>query len=331
MLLATFLVAVLINGRQSGRRSPASPASPTGRPGTTVEETREYAVVSPRPGGLAAHDPTPVLTAEPLSVNGNGTASAGITVGGRIRGAGGTSLPGATITLVEPGGRQLGRVTTKDDGSYALGVPGAGSYVLIVAADGHQPQAATVTVGAEPIRYDLVLSGTSGLAGVVRSAATGASIDAATVVVTDLRGEVVGSARTDHDGRFAIKDLVAGTVTLVAGADGHRPSAAPVQVSDQGTTRCDVELQAAWRLRGTVRAGAENRTLGDARVALVNAAGNTVAVTTTGPDGEYAFTDLDTGEYTVIASAYQPATTTMTIDGADQAVIDLRLGHPDDN
>jgi hypothetical protein len=104
----------------------------------------------------------------------------------------------------------------------------------------------------------------------------------------------------------------------------------PVEVSSQGTTQCDLELRTGGRLKGTVRAGAENMPLGDARVTLFNAVGNTVAVTTTGPDGEYTFTDLDRGEYTVTASAYQPATTTMTIDGADQPSIDLRLGHPDE-
>jgi protocatechuate 3,4-dioxygenase beta subunit len=295
LLLAALVVAVLITGKK-GRRRPSAP--PATRP-----ESAPAQVQAPRTR---------------------------LAVEGRIRGAGGAPLRGATITLVELGGRQLGRATTGDDGSYALGVPTAGSYVLIVAADGHQPQAATVTVGDEPLFYELALSGTSGLAGVVRSAATGAALAAATVVVTDLRGEIVGTAETDQSGGFAIDDLVAGTVTLVADADGHRPSAVRVEVSGPGTTRCDLELLAGGRLKGTVRAGAENTPLGDARVALVNAAGDTVAVTTTGPDGEYTFTGLDHGEYTVTASAYQPATTTMTIDGADQAMIDLRLGHPGD-
>jgi hypothetical protein len=301
ILLAALLVAVLINGnrRKAQARSP---------------QTREHPAHA---NGRTAQAPAPA-------------PSVGTAVGGLIRGGGGATLPGAIVTVVELGGRQLGRVTTKDDGSYEVGVPAAGSYVLIVAADGHQPQAATVTIGDEPLFYELALSGTSGLAGVVRSAATGAPIAAARVVVTDLRGEVVASAETDQNGRFSIQDLVSGTVTVVASADGHRPSAVPVEVSGQGTTQCDVELRAGGRVKGTVRAGTEKLPLGDARVALVNAAGDTVAVTTTGSDGEYAFADLVEGEYTVTASAYQPATTTMTLDGADQAMIDLTLGHPDE-
>jgi EmrB/QacA subfamily drug resistance transporter len=321
LLLAAVVVAVLINGNQGKRRSATVVEEPAQ---VRSSQPREHATVGahagPRANGRTLREPE--LTAPP--------SSAGIAVEGRIRGAGGAALSGATITLVELGGRQLGRVTTKDDGSYALSVPDAGSYVLIVAADGHQPQAATVMVGDEPLFYELALSGTSGLAGVVRSAATGASIAAATVVVTDLRGDVVASTETDGNGRFSVQDLVAGTLTLVASASGHRPSAVPVQVSGQGTTQCDVELRAGGRVKGTVRAGAGNLPLGDARVALINAAGATVATTTTSPAGEYTFTDLDQGEYTVTASAYRPATSMMTIDGTDQALIDLRLDHPDE-
>jgi EmrB/QacA subfamily drug resistance transporter len=307
ILLAALLVAVLINGK--GNRRQAQARSP---------QTREHPAHA---NGRTAQASAPVPSV--------GTSIGGL-IRGLIRGGGGAPLPGAIVTVVELGGRQLGRVITKDDGSYEVGVPGADSYVLIVAADGHQPQAATVTVGDDPLFYELALSGTSGLAGVVRSAATGAPLAAARILVTDLRGEVVASAETDRNGRFSIQDLVSGTVTVVASADGHRPSAVPVEVSGQGTTQCDVELRAGGRVKGTVRAGTENRPLGDARVALVNAAGDTVAVTTTGSDGEYAFADLVEGEYTVTASAYPPATTTMTLDGADQAMIDLTLGHPDE-
>ncbi|MGH3373756.1 MAG: MFS transporter [Actinoallomurus sp.] len=308
ILLAALLVAILINGK--GHRRAAS------------AERQEAHVRQPQRREHPAHANGRTAPAPRRSV---GTA-----IGGRVHGGGGVPLPGAIVTVVEVGGRQLGRVTTKDDGSYEVGVPAADSYVLIVAADGHQPQAATVMVGDKPLFYELALSGTSGLAGVVRSAATGAPIAAARVVVTDLRGEVVASAATDQTGRFSIQGLVSGTVTVVARADGHRPGAVPVEVSGQDTTQCDVELRAGGRVKGTVRAGAENLPLGDARVALIDAAGNRVAVTATGSDGEYTFTDLAEGEYTVTASAYQPATTTMTLDGADPAMIDLRLGHPDE-
>lgn len=94
---------------------------------------------------------------------------------GHVRGTENVPVPQAAVTLISLGARQLGRSVAGADGAYAVDAPGAGSYVLIAAADGFQPQASTVVVGGEPVAYDILLSGTSGLSGVVRTAAWGAA------------------------------------------------------------------------------------------------------------------------------------------------------------
>jgi uncharacterized surface anchored protein len=261
---------------------------------------------------------------------GGGFDGPGTRIGGHVRGAEGGSVAGAALTLIDLGGRQVDRASTQHDGSYALTAPGPGSYMLIAAADGHQPQAATAVVGDEPLRYDLTLSGTAGLAGVVRSAATGAPIPGAMVVVTDVRGEVVVSAETGEDGTFSFGDLVSGTFVIAVSSSRHRPSALPVEVAGQTTTRCEVELQAGARVRGTVRAASDNLPLADARVTLVDAAGNVVATATTGSDGEYAFEDLDPGAYTVIASGYPPVATALVVGESGENGFGLMLGYPDE-
>ncbi|MFD5544683.1 carboxypeptidase-like regulatory domain-containing protein, partial [Streptomyces sp. NPDC127079] len=106
----------------------------------------------------------------------------------------------------------------------------------------------------------------------------------------------------------------------------HRPLALPVEVSGTGPTRIEVELRPGARVCGTVR-GAVGP-LGDARVTLVDAAGNVVATTTTGDDGAYAFSDLDTGPYTVIATGYPPQATTVRVGGRDFQDHDIELAHP---
>jgi len=94
-------------------------------------------------------------------------ALGGPSIGGQVRGSDGAGVGGATLTLLSLTGRQLGRSVAQADGRYSLPTAGAGSYVLIAAADGHQPQASTVVVGdgAEPVPYDVLLAGTSGLEG----------------------------------------------------------------------------------------------------------------------------------------------------------------------
>ena len=249
---------------------------------------------------------------------------------GHVRTGDGAPVADAALTLIDLGGRQVDRATTGADGRYSLTAPTTGPYMLITAANGHEPQAATVAVGGTPLSHDVTLSGTCGIAGVVRDAATSARIAGAVVVVTDAQGEVIASADTGEDGEFAFDDLVAGTFVVAVTADGHRPYALSVEVTGQGTTRCELALHAGVRVRGTVRGGSAGLLLADARVTLVDAAGNVVATATTGPDGTYSFEDLDPGPYTVIASGYPPVAAALTVGETGPEAFGLTLSHPDD-
>ncbi|MFC0601824.1 MSCRAMM family protein [Streptomyces palmae] len=252
-------------------------------------------------------------------------------VHGFVRHVEGRPVPRATVTLISLDGRQLDRSVTHTDGSYALDAPGPGSYVLITAADGHQPQASTVVVGEEPLGYDISLDGSGGLAGVVRAEAGGRPVDEALVVVTDAHGEVLATGTTGEQGEFAFDELVEGSFTVAVTAAGFQPAALLVEAGGQGVTRAEIALRSGARVQGTVRAGApdgERGPLADARVTLVDAAGKVVAVATTGEDGGYTFTDLDSGDYTVIASGYPPVAGALTITGSGVDGHDVELAHP---
>ncbi|MEV7690170.1 MFS transporter [Streptomyces bungoensis] len=253
-------------------------------------------------------------------------AAGGTPVHGFVRGAEGVPVPRAAVTLISLSGRQLGRSVAQADGSYGLGAPGTGSYVLIASADGYQPQASTVVVGEEPLAYDILLSGTSGLTGVVRATGGALPVKDAMVIVTDVRGDLLATASTGEQGEFSFTDLVPGAVTVAVNASGFRPRALPVEVATTGITRIEVDLDAGARLQGVVRA--PHGPLADARVTLVDQAGNVVGTATTGSDGAYAFTDLDGGEYTVIATGYPPAATALTVSGTGVDGHDIELAHP---
>ncbi|MEU3792070.1 MFS transporter [Streptomyces fructofermentans] len=290
-----------------------------GLPGASVADSGRAAGTqgSPRPAAVA--------TATALDGPG-GAGPGGIAVHGFVRGVENAPVPRAAVTLISLGGRQLGRSVAQADGAYALDAPGTGSYVLIASADGFQPQASTIVVHDGPVAYDVLLSGTSGLSGVVRAAADGGPVKDAMVVVTDVRGDVLATGSTGEQGEFAVAELVPGTVTVAVNAAGHRPVALPVDVGGTGVTRVEVELSAGARLQGVVRA--PGGPLADARVTLVDAAGNVVGSARTGTDGAYAFTDLDGGEYTVIATGYPPVATALTVTGGGADGHDIELAHP---
>ncbi|MER6033250.1 MULTISPECIES: MFS transporter [unclassified Streptomyces] len=279
--------------------------------------------------GTGSEGAAPAAAAQPVTAVATVAepgAGGGTPVHGFVRGAESAPVPQAAVTLISLSGRQLGRSVAQADGSYAVDAPGTGSYVLIASADGFQPQASTIVVGEEPLSYDILLSGTSGLTGVVRSAGNALPVKDAMVIVTDVRGDLLATAASGEQGEFAFTDLVPGAVTVAVNASGFRPRALPVEVATAGITRIEVDLDAGARLQGVVRA--PHGPLADARVTLVDQAGNVVGTATTGTDGAYAFTDLDGGDYTVIATGYPPVATALSVHGTGVDDHDIELAHP---
>lgn len=147
-------------------------------------------------------------------------------------------------------------------------------------------------------------------------------------MVTDVRGEAVATGATDAEGGFSFSGVVAGTYTLTVSGAAYRPAAVPIEVLGTGQTRQDVVLPPGARVRGTVRVR-DGVPLADARVTLLDAAGNVVGMVTTGEDGEYAFTDLTGGRYTVVATGYPPVANSLNLDGQGDEPYDVWLGHPE--
>ncbi|MFD4275190.1 DHA2 family efflux MFS transporter permease subunit [Streptomyces cyaneofuscatus] len=317
--LVAFIVTLFIK-EVALKTSAANDAPETSETLETPETLETSVVEAPVPATVGA-----VTSYE--NENENETVQ-GTPVRGVVRGAEGAPVARAALTLISLGGRQLGRSVARGDGGYTLDAPGSGSYVLIASADGFQPQASTVVVGEEPLAFDILLSGTSGLAGTVRAAESGTPVDGAMVIVTDVRGDVLATGTTGQAGEFTFGELVPGSVTVAVNAAGFRPLALPVEVGGQGVTRVEAALRAGALVRGVVRAGSARGPLADARVTLIDAAGNVVATATTGEDGAYAFTDLDAGEYSVIATGYPPVAGALTVTGTGVDGHDIELAHP---
>ncbi|MGW1813172.1 MFS transporter [Streptomyces sp. NPDC002125] len=296
-------------------------------PETSAATEAVEATTGTAPAAGATAGTTAVDTLERTAVTKEPTIQ-GTPVRGVVRGAEGAPVARAAVTLISLGGRQLGRSVAQADGGYVLDAPGSGSYVLIASADGYQPQASTVVVGEEPLAYDILLAGTSGLSGTVRNAEAGTPVQGAMVVVTDVRGDVLATGVSSDAGEFTFGELIPGSVTVAVTAAGFRPLALPVEVGGQGVTRVDVALRSGALVRGVVRAGSGRAPLNDARVTLIDAAGNVVATSTTGEDGAYAFTDLDAGEYSVIATGYPPVAGALTVTGGGVDGHDIELAHP---
>ncbi|MDF6019899.1 MFS transporter [Streptomyces sp. JH34] len=317
-VLTLFIKEVALKTRAGNDDTPAGVSAAT----ESVEATTGTALIAEGTAGV-----TSVATSDETAATGL-PAVQGTPVRGVVRGAEGAPVARAAVTLISLGGRQLGRSVAQADGGYVLDAPGSGSYVLIASADGFQPQASTVVVGDEPLAFDILLAGTSGLSGTVRTDEGNAPVQGAVVVVTDVRGDVLATGVSGETGEFTFGELIPGSVTVAVTAAGYRPLALPVEVGGQGVTRVDVALRSGALVQGVVRAGSGRAPLNDARVTLIDAAGNVVATSTTGEDGAYAFTDLDAGEYSVIATGYPPVAGSLTVSGGGVDGHDIELAHP---
>jgi len=310
----------------ASEETPAVPAEATTAQAPAAVQTPSWAVSSDTEPAVDGTQRLAAVATLARPEEASGAGSGGIPVRGFVRGNESAPVPQAAVTLISLAGRQLGRSVTQADGSYALDAPSVGSYVLIASADGFQPQASTVVVNGEPVAYDILLSGTSGLSGVVRAAENTLPVKDAMVIVTDVRGDLLATGSTGEQGEFSFAELVPGAVTVAVNAAGFRPRALPVEVGGAGVTRIEVDLDSGAQLQGVVRA--PHGPLADARVTLVDAAGNVVGTSTTGADGAYAFTDLNSGEYTVIATGYPPVATALTVNGGGVDGHDIELAHP---
>jgi EmrB/QacA subfamily drug resistance transporter len=347
MLAAAVVSFTLINFRVGGSTpgahheagsvtpasNPASAAATASAEPTSIVLPMHDAIPAMEPQPQPATPETPVFAfghspighqgPMPTAYNGDG-----VLIHGRVRDRDGANMPMTVITAVSPQGQQVGRARSDAEGGYQLGVPHAGTYVLIVAADGREPEASTITARERNVRHDILLAERGRLAVTVR-ATDGTRIGGATLMLTNPAGDLLTSRRTGEDGTHTFRDLPIGTLTLAVNALGHRPGAQSIAVDGHGTTRADVELHPAVRLVGTVRAWSTDSPLADARVMLMDGAGNVVATADSDPEGSFAFADLDAGEYTLIASGYPPVASAVRVDGRIDSRHDVQLGFPE--
>ncbi|HEV7976751.1 MFS transporter [Amycolatopsis sp.] len=270
---------------------------------------------------MAGALPTPILNSVADVETGHGQP-----VNGHVRRLDGTSVAGAALTLIDQRGRQVARGVGNTDGSYEIGTPGDGTYVLIVSANGHQPQASSVVIGGRPAKVDITLTGSGGLTGTVWTAGRHTPLANATVTLTDARGEVNGAFITQADGAYAFHGVGAGQYTLVVSGQLYRPIAVTLTVPDSGVLSHDVELTGSVLLAGTARTE-EDKIVPDARITVLDAEGNVSAVARTDAEGRYMVSDLPEGSYTVVASGYPPATSQVSLLGGTEANHDVRLGY----
>ncbi|MGH3427436.1 MAG: MSCRAMM family protein, partial [Mycobacteriales bacterium] len=310
LLVVGFVAALFIKEKALDSHAPAAvPAAPVTQATSPVP--------APAPPPMGELDSL-VLTEVPT----------GYLVRGWVRMASGAAVGDASLTLIDQGGRQVGRGFTGGDGAYGIYAPAPGTYMLIARARSHQPRATTVVAGTEDrSTVDITLTGASGLTGTVRTTNGGQPLTSATVSLADECGAVVSSQSTDGQGAYAFEEIIAGNYTLAVQARGFQPWAGSAHIGDGEITHRHIELAGNAQLEGVALAGNPRRPLADAQVSLVDSGGSVLAVTVTGADGVYRFPDIPEGRYTLVATGYPPVKASVDVVSGELRMHDIELQH----
>ena len=252
-----------------------------------------------------------------------------VAVSGRVRTADGGSITGAAVTLADLSGRQVAVAQTDTAGQYRLGAPGAGSYLVIVSAPGHQPTASVLAAPGAGTSHDIVLRGGSSLAGTVRAGGSGQLVSGATVTVANGRGEIAGAVTTGADGSYRLSQLTEGQYTLVVAAAAYPPLAVQVSVEEGELVQHDVELPASGAVAGTVLTADGTQPFPAAQVTLTNEVGTEVASAAAGADGRFTLSDVPSGRYTLVASGYRPGVASLAAGNGRTRQADITLARPE--
>ncbi|KAA9150624.1 DUF1416 domain-containing protein [Amycolatopsis acidicola] len=154
----------------------------------------------------------------------------------------------------------------------------------------------------------------------------GGPVAGAAVTLVDTTGRQIGRGSTDSGGAFSLQVPGRGGYVLITSAPSYQPEAITVNVLD-GPVRLDVALTGAGGLRGVVRAATTGVPVMDAAVTVTDTNGDVVGSRLSGRSGEYAFTSLAPGFYTlaVNAAGYRPAALAVTAGESGTAQQDVEL------
>lgn len=193
--------------------------------------------------------------------------------------------------------------------------------------------------GMQEADVDLNLSPASNKSATVHGKVTdGANpIPNATVKLFDNKGLPFKHTLTNENGEYTMDGVPAGTYSIGTVKDGYRLSdTVGVTSSENDVTEINfvctpdvtLSLGAIAGILTIIEHEGNKEPLSNAKIALLDINGNTVATTYTADDGEFAFYDVADGKYTVLSTAdgYLPASPmTVTITGGSIANITMSM------
>ncbi len=237
------------------------------------------------------------------------TGGVTVTVGWTISG----TIPNTTGATVSLSGPATATATTDSSGNYSFPGLQNGSYTVTPTKAGFTFSPANRVVAVNGAN----VSGVNFAATTTSSWSISGTITGTTGVTVALSGAATASTTTDSSGNYSFSSLQNGSYTVTPTKTGFTfsPSNAAVTVNGaNGAANFVATAVPTWTISGTIT-GTTGVT-----VALSAAA---TASTTTDSSGNYSFSSLQNGSYTVTPTktgfTFSPANAAVTVNGANGA------------
>ena len=267
-----------------------------------------FYTVTPSKAGFAFTPASQLATVNGLSVAGINFSTATYSISGTISGAGGS---GATVNLT---GASTATVTADAAGNYSFTGLQNGSYTVTAGKAGFTfaPASQPATVNNASVTAMNFSTVTYSISGTI----SGAGGNAATVT---LSGGAVAVVTADASGNYTFTGLTNGAYVVTPSQPGFSfsPANQSVTVSSANVTSVSFST-VTYSISGTISGAGGNG-------ATVNLTGAATATVTADTAGNYSFTGLQNGSYTVTPSkagfAFTPASQAVTVSSSNVAAI----------
>lgn len=224
-----------------------------------------------------------------------------------------TSLGNGAQVKLSQNGSTLATVTADQSGNYVFSNVQNGTYTVTPAKSGvvFSPLSRNVTVSGANV------SGINFTATVATWSASGSVSPALAGVTVTLSGTLNGSTTTDSFGNYGFSGLVNGNYTVTPGLSGYtfNPNSLNFAVNNANVTGLNFTDTTAqtWSISGSINPPAAGIT-----VTLTGASNGS---TTTDSLGNYSFSGLANGNYTLTPTetgySFVPASLAVTVSGAN--------------
>ena len=265
--------------------------------------------VTPSLAGYAFSPASATVTVSGASVTGkNFTSTGAYAISGTVSGV---VAAGVTMSL---SGAATASITTDASGNYSFTGLANGAYTVTPSLTGYTftPANAAVTVsGATVTGKNFTSTGAYAISGAVSGAV-------AAGVTVSLSGAATASTTTDASGNYSFTGVVNGAYTVTPTLTGYTFSPINAAVTVAGASVTGKNFTATAGTGHAISGTVSGLVASGVTVSLSGAA---TASTITDASGNYSFTGVGNGSYTVTPSltgyAFSPVNAAVTVSGAD--------------